>query len=79
MASTPTNNLGDCWRNIRCFAAVVRSPAAVRNAFEGHPGLAWLAFGVGSYFIEVAALVTREPARRQRWPGQASSPKQGLN
>lgn len=29
------------WRNVRCFAAIVRSPLPVRNAFEGHGLLAW--------------------------------------
>ena len=46
MASTPTKNLGNGWRNIRCFAAVVRSPVAVRNAFEGQSVLAWWWEGV---------------------------------
>ena len=41
MPITRHQNLGGRWKNIRCFAAVVRSPAAVRNAFEEHRVLTW--------------------------------------
>ena len=36
MPNTTNQSPGGRWKNIRCFAAVVRSPAAVRNAFDGH-------------------------------------------
>ena len=41
MPITRHQNLRGRWKNIRWFAAVVRSTAAVRNAFEGHRVLAW--------------------------------------
>jgi hypothetical protein len=41
MSMRTIENLGDRWRNIRCFAGVVRSPAAVRHAFDGNRYLAW--------------------------------------
>jgi hypothetical protein len=41
MTIIANKSLGDRLKNIRCFAAVIRSPVAVRNAFEGHRVLAW--------------------------------------
>jgi hypothetical protein len=41
MMITTNQRVSDRLRNIRCFAAVIRSPAGVRNAFEGHRMLAW--------------------------------------
>jgi hypothetical protein len=41
MRITPHPDFTIKWKNIRCFAAVVRSREGVRNAFEGHRGLSW--------------------------------------
>ena len=41
MMSTTNQRISDRLGNIRCFAAVIRSPVGVRNAFEGHRILAW--------------------------------------
>jgi hypothetical protein len=41
MMSTTNQRVSDRLRNIRCFAAVIRSPVGVRNAFEGHRMFAW--------------------------------------
>ena len=41
MIITSNQKLCERWKNIRYFAAVVRSPAAVRTAFVGQPMLAW--------------------------------------
>ncbi|MDR3459225.1 MAG: hypothetical protein P4N60_17480 [Verrucomicrobiae bacterium] len=41
MKITAIQNLIARWKNIRCFAAVIRSDEGVRTAFEGQGILAW--------------------------------------
>ncbi len=41
MTITPIQSLSNRWNNIRCFAAVVRSSAAVRTAFGGQRAMVW--------------------------------------
>src|SRR5262245_5361036 len=41
MLKSKIRNLRNRWRNIRLFAATVRSPGSVRHAFDGHVILAW--------------------------------------
>jgi hypothetical protein len=41
MTFIPIQSLKSNWQNVRCFAAVMRSDAAVRSAFEGQGILSW--------------------------------------
>ena len=41
MKITALQDVRERWNNIRCFAAVVRSPLSTRSAFEGHRVLGW--------------------------------------
>ncbi len=41
MSESLNKNLAMRWKNIRCFAAIIRSEPAVRTAFDGQGILAW--------------------------------------
>ncbi len=49
MTITTNQRVSERLKNIRCFAAVIRGPVGVRNAFDGHRMLAW-------WWIRVLAL-----------------------